>query len=162
PLRPGEVLVRRRHIRPAVHRPAGHALEHHDLALASGRQRGKDEVLAHPWTEVEADGGVVGSRRHPGDVRERERTHRLIERRTVGVALEQAGDVALARGDDDEVARIHVALEIVDGRFVDHETAAARLEMLEPARILYALVDGLARPVDPRREVESLLASNRG
>src|SRR2546428_836389 len=78
------------------------------------------------------------------------------------VAGERPGVAALARGDDDEVARIHLALEIVDGRCVDHETASARLEMLEQARILDALVDGLARPVEPRGEVESLLASNLG
>ncbi len=47
PLAARQVLLRRLHIGPAIHRAAGHAFEHHDLAGPRGGQRREHEVLAH-------------------------------------------------------------------------------------------------------------------
>ena len=119
PLRLREVLLGRGDVAPAVHRPAGDALEDHDLARARRRQRREDEVLADARDQVEADGRELRPRRHPGDVRERERAHRLVELRPLGVALEEPRDLALAGRDDDEVAGGGVPLEVVDRRLVE-------------------------------------------
>ena len=156
PLRLGQVLVRRGHVAPAVHRAAGDALEDHDLARARGGQRGEDEVLADGRDQVEAHGGVVRPRRHARDVRERERAHRLVVRRTRRVALEQRHDLSLAGRDDDQVVLLRVLLQVVDARVVDDELAALPLQLLHPAGDLHALVDRLRRPVELRRPVDHL------
>ncbi len=168
PLRLREMLGGRRDVAPAVHRPAGHALEDHDLAGAARRQRREDEVLPHARDDVEADGRELRPRRHPGHVREGERAHRLVELRALCVALEELRDRALAGRDDHEVAVGGVPLEVVEARLVEDELAAARCEVLHPARELDALIDGLrqhgrgGRPSRSPSHLESRDAARRG
>ena len=162
PLAPLEMLLRRRHVAPAVHRPAGDALEDHDLARARRGERREDEVLADGRDQVEADGRELGARLHPGHVGERERALRRTVRRTGRVALEQLRDLAFAGGDDDEVVLLGVAIEVGDRDVVQDDGAALLLELLHPERDLQALVDRLRRPLEARGPVDHLPAFRAG
>ena len=70
------------------------------------------------------------------------------------MAVKQARDDAIGSGDDHEIALIRVARDVGNRRLVELERPADRLEVLQPARELDALVDGLSRPIEARRESE--------
>ena len=70
----------------------------------------------------------------PSDIGQRQRALRLVERRFFGVALEQLDDVALAGGEDHEIAAAGVVFEIGNGGVVDHEFAAALGELRPSSR----------------------------
>ena len=84
---------------------------------------GKTKYSPTPGQRLKHTARVLCARRHPRHVGECERAHRLVERGALGVALEEAGDLALAGCDDDQVGRVRVALEVGDGRVVEHELA---------------------------------------
>ena len=127
------MLLRAVDVLPAIHRAAGNALEHHDVAGAAVGQRREDEILADRRDQVEVDGRVVRARRHAVHIGQRQRALRLVEGRLFGVALEQLRDVALAGGDDGQVGRGGVGFEVGDAGLLDLERAAAALELL-PSR----------------------------
>ena len=57
---------------------------------------------------------MVGS--EAGDVGQRQRALRLVERRALGIALEQLDDVAFAAGDDHKIAAARIVFQICDRR----------------------------------------------
>ena len=107
---------------------------------------GKTKYSPTLGDQVEADGGELRPRRHPGHVGERERPHRLVVRRALGVALEQARDLALAGGDDDEVvSRARSARGRRAAPRGARRCRRARSNSVQPARHLHPLVDRLRR-----------------
>lgn len=102
--------------------------------------------------------GPGGSGRRPPlprcrsrDVREGQRTARPVVRGEFGVAREELAQLALARGDYDEIVRSGVPFEVVDARLVQHDLAAAAVrELLDPGRTLDPLVDGVGRALQWR------------
>lgn len=59
--------------------------------------------------------------------------------------------LALARGDHDEIVRTGVPLEVIDTCLVQHDLAAVAVrELLDPGGTLHPLVDGVGRALQRR------------
>jgi hypothetical protein len=155
----GQVLLRRAHVAPAIERAARHALEHHDVAGPAERQRGKHEVFAYARNHVERDARIVWRLFEAVHVGQRERTLWLVERRARRVALEEPHHFSLAAGENDEVVRVGERFELGDACILNHKTAAARFDLLQPRRHLHALVDRLRRLVETCFPVDHLRAA---
>ncbi|MNZ62715.1 hypothetical protein D3C78_808440 [compost metagenome] len=146
---------------PAVHRPAFDAFEVDDVARAAVGQAGEVDVLTDARIDADVQRAVVVARQHAVHVGQRDGAQRTVEHAALGVALEQLADLALAAGDDHQVAGGGVALQLGEARFLDHQLATKRFELGHPARHLDALVDRLARglhacpPVDQQPLVVS-------
>ena len=119
-------------------------------------------IFADGRRDVEGNAGRrIGSK--PGDVGQSKRALRLVEGRALGVPFEQLDDVALAAGQDHEIAAARIVFQIGDAGFVDHEFAAALGKLFHPARIFDALIDRLSRLVEcvePRDRLASVRPGN--
>ncbi len=104
--------IRRRDVVPAIHRAGGNSFEHHDFARAGRGQRRENEIFPDAGDDVEVHSGMRLPRSQPLDISEREGALWCIVLALLRVALEQAGDVALACRDDDEVRLRSVFFEV--------------------------------------------------
>ena len=145
----------------AIGRPARNAFKHHDLAGPGRGQRREDEILAGRRRDVESNARwIVGS--EAGDVGESERALRLVERRALGIALEQLDDVALAAGDEHKIAAARIVFQICDPGVANDQFAAAVRKLLHPAGIFDALIDRLSGLVEQVNPIERLAAVRPG
>ena len=132
-------------------------ISHGPIVVSDGKTKYSPTVGAILKATRSAIGGKTG------DVGQGERALRLVEGRAFGVALEQLHNVALAAGQDDEIATARIIFQIGDAGFLDHEFAAALAKLLHPARIFDPLVDRLARPVErvhPRDRLAPVRSGN--
>ena len=139
-----------------IKRATRNRLEEQDVARAGMRQRRDHEQLADAGNQCGCDAAWPLVRRHPVNIDQRKRTHRLVERRAGRIAGEQFGDIGFAGRHHDKVALAGVALEVGDADIAQFDGAALGGEHPQELRKLDALVDRLRRAGQPTLEADRL------
>ncbi len=101
---------------------------------------------------------MAGARRHALYIGQRQSALRLVIGRALRITLEHLGDIALAGGDNHQIAFPRIGFEVFDPGIMNGQLTTAMFEFRQPARNLDALIDALGLAVEFSIPLDGLAA----